>query len=354
MALGAQKVQTYKRELKNYLIIQTAFIGDVILALPIAQAIKKNVKECKVDFLCIPSTAELLKGNEFIDDIIIYDKKNKGNNLGEFFSILKIIRRNGYSGIISPHRFLRSTLLSYFSGVRDTVSYDISSLSFLYKHKIKYTNIHEIRRNLSLIKPLGINENNIIRPLLNPSENDILAVRKILKGLNIKNKNDLMCMSPGSVWFTKTFPKDKFVNLLNIMSGMQIKIALIGSESDNKTNKYIISNSHNNNAYNFAGKLTLLQTTELIKQSALLITNDSAPLHIANSVQTPVIAIFGATIPDFGFYPYGENDKIIEISGLHCRPCSIHGGSKCPVGTFDCMKEIDEMNIYKEINNILK
>ena len=97
----------------------------------------------------------------------------------------------------------------------------------------------------------------------------------------------------------------------------------------------------------------MLESAELIKRSDLLITNDSAPLHIANSVGTDVIGIFGATIPAFGFFPYGKRDIVFETNGLKCRPCSIHGGNKCPIGTFECMLKIKEEAILESVKKIL-
>ena len=104
---------------------------------------------------------------------------------------------------------------------------------------------------------------------------------------------------------------------------------------------------------NVTGTLTITESAELIRRASLLITNDSAPLHIANAVGTDVIAIFGATVPSFGFYPYGKNDFVFETNGLKCRPCSIHGGNKCPVNTFECMNAISEKDIYDKVKEYL-
>jgi heptosyltransferase-2 len=133
----------------------------------------------------------------------------------------------------------------------------------------------------------------------------------------------------------------------------RFKVALIGGKDDVKLCEFIINKTSHNEVYNFAGKLSILQSAELIKNSALLITNDSAPLHLANSVGTKVIALFGSTTKDFGFYPTGDNDKVFEIAGLKCRPCSNHGKKECPIHTFVCMNNISEIDIYEEIKKTL-
>lgn len=337
---------------KNILIIQTAFLGDVILTLPIVQALKNNYPDSKIDFLCIPKTSELLKNNPFISEIIIYDKKKSGTK--DFLNLINKLKGKKYDLIISPHRSFRTALISYFSNAMKTISFDKSSLSFLYDIKIPYTNnIHEIERNLKLLEPLGIVENEIIKPELFPGDEEINRIDKLFIENNISQGEKIIIIAPGTVWLTKRFPKEKFARLCDLLKSINLKIILIGGEEDKNISNYIYSNSKNKNIINVTGDLSISESAELIKRSSLLITNDSAPLHIANSAGTKVIAIYGATVPSFGFYPYGKNDIVIETNGLSCRPCSIHGGNKCPVGTFDCMMKISEENILKDVKTIL-
>ena len=351
MALGAQKVQTHS-EMK-ILINQTAFLGDLILSLPLLQVIKEKIANTSVDYLCITKTKEILQNNPHINKIIEYDKHGRDKGLTGFKKIIKEIRGNKYDVVISVQRFLRSTLIAKLSGAQKSISYDISSFSFLYTDRVEYQQKHEISRVLDLLRPLGLEDLPLIKPEIYPSENDKEEVAKIFKGLGISEKRELICIAPGSVWFTKRFPRDKFVRLINMMDNDKYKVALIGGSDDKKLCEYIISKSTNNEVYNFAGKLSILQSAELIKNSALIITNDSAPLHLATAVGTRVLALFGSTISEFGFSPIGENDKIFETAGLKCRPCSNHGKKECPIHTFDCMNRISEEVIYDEVKSIL-
>ncbi len=335
------------------LVIQTAFLGDVILSLPILQVLKSKMQDCVIDYMCIPKTQDILRNNPHINNIIVYDKHGEGKGLSGLNKIIGEIRKNKYDVVISVQRYLRSTLIAKRSDAERTVSYDTSTLSFLYTDKVEYKQKHEILRVLDLLSPLGIKELQLIKPELYPSDEDKEEVSKIFKGLGITDKKDLICIAPGSVWFTKRFPKDKFVTLFNLMDSDKAKIALIGGKDDEKLCDYIISRTTHNEVYSFAGKLSILQSAELIKRSALLITNDSAPLHIANAVSAKVIALFGSTTKDFGFYPTGESDKVYEISGLKCRPCSNHGKQECPIHTFDCMNNIPEKEIYEEVKRTL-
>jgi len=335
---------------EKILIIQTAFPGDVILTLPLLQVLKKSHPESKIDFLCIPVTSPILKNNPYVNDIIVYDKRN--SDAGSFISLFRSLRAVKYDLIISPHRSFRSAILSKLSSAKKNISFDRSSLSFLYDEKVIYKkDVHEILRNLSLLEPLGINSDKIIRPELFIGKEEVDAADKFFLESGINQNDRIICIAPGSVWFTKRFPKEKFVKVCDLLQSTGSKIILIGGESDKDLTGYIFSNSENNKITDAAGKFSILGSTELIRRASLLITNDSAPLHIANAVGTKVTAIFGATAPGFGFYPYGEEDIVIETNGLKCRPCSIHGGNECPVKTFECMLDIEENTILKSVVN---
>ncbi|MBN8570296.1 MAG: glycosyltransferase family 9 protein [Ignavibacteria bacterium] len=330
---------------KRVLIIQTAFLGDAILTLPTVQVLKEKNPEWQIDFLCIPAIAILFKHNPLINNLIIYDKR--GN---DSFSRIKREVKNNYDIVISPHRSARSSMLAFFSKAKKRISFDKSSLSFLYTDRVKYvTGIHEIQRNLSLLKPLGISEENIVKPELYVSNEEENKINELFTLERISNHDDLIAVAPGSVWFTKRYPKEKFSEVLNLLKNTNSKIFLIGGDADCELGDYLISNSDNKNIINTIGKLNVLESAELIRRCRVLLTNDSAPLHIANSVGTKVVSLFGATVPQFGFFPYGKDDVIFETEGLVCRPCSIHGGNVCPVGTFICMHNIKEQAVYELI-----
>jgi heptosyltransferase-2 len=128
----------------------------------------------------------------------------------------------------------------------------------------------------------------------------------------------------------------------------------VGGQSDVEICRRIEAHSNPDRVWSFAGELSLLESAELIRRCAVLISNDSAPMHLGVAVRTPVIAIFGATVPEFGFAPHGTHDEIVEVSGLACRPCGIHGGRRCPIGTFDCMLNITPDDVLSQVHRILR
>ncbi|MGB9696786.1 MAG: glycosyltransferase family 9 protein [Ignavibacteria bacterium] len=336
--------------MNKVLIIQTSFLGDVILTLPIAQALKSFDNNIKVTFLVIPEVKNALENNLFVDEILVYDKRKLSYSLKEFFKIIRTIKERNFDTIVCPHRSLRSALITRYSGVQRKIGFDSSATTSYFTDVVSYRKeAHEIIRNLSLLAPLGIIHNEILSPKLFPSEEDKKFVANVLKQVGIREDEKIVAIAPGSVWFTKRFPEYKFTKLLDMLKPAGVAVVLVGGKDDEGLCGMIRVKTKNYKTYNLAGKLTVLQTAELLKRAAVLITNDSAPLHIGNAMGTRVIAIFGSTVPEFGFYPYGSNDVIFQILNLPCRPCGIHGRRKCPIKTFDCMTQINEMEIVKEI-----
>jgi heptosyltransferase-2 len=215
------------------------------------------------------------------------------------------------------------------------------------------TDVHEIQRNLKLLEPLGIVANQIIRPELYIGNEEKAKIDELLKN-SISGNERFVALAHGSVWFTKKFPKEKVVRLVESLVGDGIPVMLIGGIKDLEAGGEINRSVKNELLHDFTGKLNVLESAELIRRAEVLITNDSAPLHIGNAVETPVYAIFGSTITGFGFFPYGPGDKVYETNGLSCRPCGIHGKNACPTGTFDCMLKIDETVIARDVIQLFR
>jgi len=324
------------------LIIQTAFIGDLILTLPLIQTLKKNIPDSTIDLLCIPYTKEVVKNNPYISNVIVFDKHKK-KSIKDIIYLANNLKKEKYEYAFLPHRSIRSGLIAMLSKIENRIGFKKTLFDFLYTESVEYqSDIHEIDRNLSLIKFLKFKE--IYRiPDLFPDDSDKFFVNDFLDNNNITEK--FVCIAPGSKWFTKRWPIDYFIELIKMFNNENIKVILIGGKEDSDICNSITIEI--NNIINTSGIFSLLQTAELIKRSSLLISNDSAPIHIATSMNTPVIDIYGPTTPEIGFYPLSEKSISIEIKDLNCRPCKIHGGNKCPVRTFDCMKNILPEKIFR-------
>lgn len=344
-------------ESPKILIIQTAFLGDVILALPAVQTLKNIYASSEIDFLCIPSAQNVLQNNPYIRSIIVYDKHFSGTK--GFHEIVHLIRDNKYDIILCPHRSFRSAMITYFSGAKVRIGFDKNSFSFLLTGKVHYeTNEHEIKRDLSLMKAIpGINipgEKTELKQKLFPSEEDIKLVDSLLSYSTSTplRTNNLITLSPCSKWFTKQLTEEKTISIINELISKGYTAALIGGNNDIIYCYEVEKAVKSLNLLNFCGELTPLQSSVLISKARAHITVDSAATHIAAATDTPIIEIYGSTIPDFGFYPLTSKHVIIENENLDCRPCTDHGRTECPLKHFKCIEDLSAAEIVKKIKDL--
>jgi heptosyltransferase-2 len=339
---------------RNILVIQTAFIGDVILTLPLIQVLKRNFQDAQIDLVATPRAAGLFANHPAIRRVIQYDKRGRDRGVKGFLHLEREISAGQYELAIIPHRSLRSALLAWKSGIKRRIGFNNSAGRWLFTDVVPYqTKRHEIERNLSLLEALSVVGSNRELPSLYPSQAEKNAIDVLLGDSGFNRSQQLVSLAPGTIWNTKRWLKERFAQVARQLASEGHSVVLIGSDEDRILCEEIRHLAGEMHVLNTAGNLTLLESTELIRRSAVIITNDSAPMHMGVAVRTPVVAIFGATVPSFGFSPYGEHDEVVQTLGLTCRPCSIHGGNACPIKTFDCMKNIDAERVLASVRTRL-
>lgn len=335
--------------INKILIIQTAYIGDVILATSLIDETKKKFPNSKIDFLLRKGNESLLIGHPNVSKIIIWDKKNKYKSM---FSIIKTLRRTKYDLCMNVQRFFNSGLFTIFSKAKQKVVFDKNPLSFFVKNKVTHliphkTNkgyYHEVQRNLQLLTKITkfeINKDPKVYPLSLNTKDSVEKISKI-----VSDTPNYLVMAPSSVWFTKQFSKKKWIELKNLLTDNHIYF--IGAPADSDYLDQIIDGD--NHCTNLAGKLSLIDSAELMRHAKRVIVNDSAPLHLASAVQAKTTAIFCSTAPSFGYGPLSSDSCVIEVKeDLECRPCGLHGKKQCPLGHFKCSFDINIQEILKTI-----
>jgi len=312
---------------EKILIIQTAFLGDVILATPVIFELSKTYPNAQIDFLVKKGNESLLSNSPHLHSVLIFDKSKE-----KWKSMMRLIlqfRKKKYDLVINLHRFGSSGIIAGLSKGKKIYGFKKNPFSFLYSKKFEHSigdGTHEVERNLSLIKEFGALES--VRPELFPSAADKAKVN------SFKNGN-YYCLAPASVWFTKQLPQHKWIELINSFPP-ESTVYLLGAPGDKELCQTIIEKSNNRYSNNLCGELSLLQSAELMRTANRNYVNDSGPLHLASSVNAPVTAFFCSTIPDFGFGPLSEDSEIKEVNNLDCRPCGLHGHKECPKGHFKC------------------
>lgn len=317
--------------MKRFLIIQTAFIGDVILATVIIEKLHAFYPEAEIDFLVRKGNGQLLKGHPYLNQVLVWKKQQ--NKYGNLLRLIHLVRRKNYDVVVNVQRFFASGMLTALSGAKTTIGFSKNPWSPFFSHKIghRLKGQHETSRNLSLVTDLT--DKKWVAPKLYPRKQDYASVAKY-QGL------PYLCMAPTSVWQTKEWPALKWVELILAQDDDWI-IYLLGGPDDYEACQEIVEMSERKNLINLAGKLNFLESAALMQKGAMNYVNDSAPMHMASAVNAPTNAIFCSTVPSFGFGPLGKGSRIIETEEkLACRPCGLHGKKKCPLDHFNCAYSI--------------
>ena len=319
--------------MNRILVIQTASIGDVILSTPVIEKLHQAFPDAKIDLLVKNGMEGLFNGHPFLHELIVWDKKNgKYKNL---FAILKKIRSAHYDWVINLQRFASTGFLTAFSKGAVTTGFSKNPFSFLFTEKILHEirpGVHEVYRNLKLIESRA--GNSFTPPRLYPSVSDQARTAQYKSG-------NYYTLSPASLWFTKQYPAEKWIEFMGYIDEKS-GVYLLGSSQDHELCERLIRESGHKNTTNLAGKLTFLESAALMRDARMNFTNDSAPMHLASATNSPVTVIYCSTIPDFGFGPLSDDSAIVEIAGkLDCRPCGLHGFRSCPKVHFRCATEID-------------
>jgi heptosyltransferase-2 len=315
----------------KFLIIQTAFIGDVVLATPIAEALAQ-LDKTEVHFLVRKGNESLLENNPFIDRVWIWNKQQ--NKLRNLFQLGNEIRNEKFDCVINLQRFGSTGFLTWRSGALKKIGFQENPFSFCFTSKFKHevnNGHHEVNRNLELLREFVPGD---FPPRLFPSVKNFETVAEF------KSK-PYVCVAPSSVWFTKQWPKANFIQLVKELSKKH-HVFLLGAKSDFDLCEEV-RGVDNLNTTNLCGKLSFLESAALMRDAAMNFVNDSAPMHFASAMNAPTTAFFCSTIPEFGFGPLSEFSRIVEASEeLACRPCGLHGKKACPLGHFKCGESSDE------------
>ncbi len=310
------------------LVIQTAFIGDVILATAILEKLNRHFPAAQLSFLVQRGQESLFIGHPFLHQVITFDKKLP--RAKELRRLLRFVRKQHYDWVINLHRFASSGMLTALSGAKRRSGFRKNPFSPLFTHRISHEispegHLHEVDRNQRLIAEWT--DDIPAKPRLYPSLKDAEV---------IPSKINYLCVAPASVWFTKQYPSERWIELIDRLP-KEMEIHLLGGPADMALCSSIHLAARHPRIRNRTGELTLLQSAALMSGAHMNYVNDSAPLHLASAMNAAVTAVFCSTVPAFGFGPLSSNSRTVEVSEiLPCRPCGLHGKRECPLGHFRC------------------
>ncbi len=338
-------------KIRKILIVQTAFIGDVILTLPLIQQSARLFPDAEIHFLTIPDSVPLVETHPDVHHVWVFRKKDVHKSPLALWRFASRLREEAFDLALVPHRSLRSALLVWLARIPLRIGFARSAGRWLFNSAIPYpTGVHEIERNLHLLAPFWVWEGEKIFPRLYVTRQDEMVALQWLAEQNL-HPQKYIAMAPGSVWATKRWLPERFAALADRLIQQGYDVVLIGGAADQQVADEVIRSAEYP-LHNAVGRFPLRQSAVLLREAALLVSNDSAPMHLAVAMNTPVVAIFGPTVPAFGFYPYGHRDRVVEDTSLVCRPCGMHGHQKCPLGTHACMKNVSINAVLRAVEEV--
>lgn len=333
--------------LNKFLIIQTAFIGDCILTLPFIQELNKNNPGSVIDVVCTPAAEEIFVSSPYVNTVIVYDKRKSGKSVKAAMKFGGELKQGNYSRVYTLHKSMRSAIITYYTGAEETYGFSNSAFPAVFRHIINYDHTaHEVKRLLSFT---GSNYNGVswkIMPEIKVPDDGVKRVEDF-----ILSAGRFAVIAPSSVWETKRYPEERFREIAGYLVSLGLKVILTGGKGDRELCEQV--KAGNEEVLNAAGVFSLTESVYLISRSEILITNDSAPTHMAMAAGAPVITIYCSTVPEFGFAGYSDKSRSIGVKDLRCHPCGIHGYKECPAGHFRCGHDLDAGDVIKLAEEIL-
>ncbi len=326
------------------LLVQTSFLGDIVLSTPVIAGIKKIFPESELWLLTTPLGAKLLSGDPSIDGILEFDKHGKDRGVAKLFAMAGIIRGHGFDRAYILHRSFRTALLIALSRLPLTIAFKEARLSWLYSRTISRSGYpHDALRNLSILSqeaPLESFQNDL--RLFPPKPECVSQICLPLSGSVV--------LVPSSAWATKMWKYEGYREVASYLCAKGEKVVVTGAAGEEITNHKV---SQGLPVTDLTGKSSLADLLYIISQAKAVVCNDSMALHIASAFKIPTVVVFCATSPSFGFGPWKNKATIVEAKNVPCRPCSRHGTKVCPNLSERCMRDVSADEVIQALNSLV-
>lgn len=336
------------------LIAQTSFLGDVVLSTPVCAAVKRCLPDAHVTMWVRPDTVGILADHPYVDAVLVDDKRARDRGFGSLRTLGRL-RAGQFDLVLALHKSFRTAWLLAAAGIPRRIGFRQSAGRFFYHRCVdRDPTRHDVERNLSILAGIDIDPATVLsRPLVACSPEAVARLHAALGAHGVAAGSPLVAVAPGSAWATKRWTVEGYAALLRgLLDQLDATPLLLGAPADAEYAR-AIQHAAGGVGVDLVGQTDLAMLVAAIDQSLVLVTNDSAPMHVAVARGTPVVAIFGPTTPGQGYGPYTERAQVVERE-LSCRPCSRHGGARCPIGTHACMKELSACDVQAAVTALLE
>jgi len=335
--------------MKNILVVNVNWLGDVVFSTPVFRAIKEKYPQARVSCLAVPRVEDVLAHVPFIDEVIVYDEKGRDRFLFGKLKLISKLRAKNFDAAFLLHGSWTRALLVFLAGIPVRVGYKTKKRGWLLTRRLKVPQGFQHRSDfyLEVIKSAGFPVRNR-ETFLEPKAEPMAKVKKILYELGIKVSDFVVVMHVGGNWSLKQWPVENFAKLADaLVKNFNAKVVICGGKDDIVLGEKILALTEHK-PFLLAGKTNFSELIALMKQASLVVSADSGPLHIASSVGTSVIGLFGPTHPAVTG-PRGSGKCVIVHHDVGCnaKPC-YHLTCRDNI----CMKAIGVNDVISKIREI--
>ncbi len=346
----------------NHLYIQTAFLGDLLLAIPALKQIRYWSPQSAIHLVCRQGYGELMKSLGVCERVIEVNKSSKK-------SLIKNMENESFHTIFCPHQSVSSHRIVKSLKAEQKIGYKNTWNASYFTHRVE-RNLQwpEAIRQLQLLgtvsEAVAINLEAFAQKTdaiphwadmhlkqVSWSEEEVRQmVSAKVQGLNVGTP--YVCIAPGSVWATKRWSQKSYVKAATDLARKNYQIVILGAPDERSLCEKLQKEIPN--SFSLAGQLSVLQSMMLLSKASGIVCNDSGAMHMASVVGCPTVAVFGPTVTELGYKPWNSKAQVIENNSLLCRPCGQHGGRQCPIGTHQCMTSVSHRAVVDEALSIFR
>ena len=328
------------------LVIQTGFLGDLVLSLPLIRALHAARPDSPITLAVREGLGDLVRDQPGVDDTIVIRKRQSWRGqIATDVRRFRRLRRSGYDAVYLAHRSFRTGLHAWMTGARSRVGFAAAPSSWACTRTIRYdSQRHVSERFLALAGSTSATPPSYV---VAPGPRD--AAARLLSEHAVDPGVRFVALAPGSVWPTKRWTDHGFTELARWAGTRGLVVVLVGTAAEHALCQRVRA-AAGSGVINLAGRTGPAELAGILERALALIGNDSGPGHLAAAVGTPVISIFGPTEPALGFRPLGQRVLTVDLgTTLDCRPCSVHGSRRCPQGHHRCMRDLEPSDVIDRI-----
>lgn len=349
-------------------LVQTAFLGDLLLSIPLMRNMRSLWPEEKLILVCRKGLGDFFLKTRLVDRVF---EINKGNN-NSYKVALKALESEKITRVFAPHESLRTAFFARRIQAQERIAFSSFWNFIFYNSRMqKNKNLPEALRQLSLLQNYDLDLKSKIKNFsYDPHQLSVVpswasmslvefyrqqsdAIETVFSKVGCRRKfaSRSLAIFPGSVWQTKRWTQEGFVQVGQELQNRGWQLLIMGGPGEEELCTQVAGAI--SGAINICGMTSIFESALILSEVAGVIGNDSASMHLAATADSPSVAIFGPTVLDFGYRPWQNFVAIVEKKGLKCRPCGKHGHRACPLGTHECMRSISKDDVLIALEKIL-